>query len=367
MVDRALRLAGEGWSGQDIDRELGLRATGEARELTDISDRIIGDIARELFGSGARIASIERLGPLMTHGIQRRGGFTGNLVYDVILERPRRRLIFRFNRGLRDDVYDQELENYALVRSVTGIRGPEILHIDRSHRIAPSELMVMEYVEGELATYLAHRDHPGVSEAEKRRVRACTGDFYAALHHHSRPAGDTMHEARRLLFGLYRLLEVAPTLAGLDAAEVRTCIDAFGSHSALLSNTETFCFLDGELLFARRGDHWEPAYVCDLEWAGYRDRHADLLFVLCASAPLWSLPTPGVSKDVLEAAPSDAFFLTYTQHHQVDWARLAAIVPHYQLALWGHALADQPTTSAREALWALRGNLVTALIQLSCR
>jgi aminoglycoside phosphotransferase (APT) family kinase protein len=364
VVDRALRLAGEGWSGEDIDRELGLHARIEGHELLEISDDAIREIVRQLLGSSARVESSTRLGPLATHGIQRRGGFTGNLVYEIVLERPRRKLILRFNRGLRDDVYDQELENYALVQSATGIRGPEILHIDRSRRVAPGEFMVMEHVEGELAGYLAHPDNPELSDEEKRRIRFAAGGFYAALHDRSRPAGDSMHEARRLLFGVYRLLDVAaPVSAGIDAAEIRACIQAFGSSSVLRSDAETLCFMDGELVFARQDGRWEPAYVCDLEWVGFRDRYADLVSQLCPAAPLWSLPSPGVSGAAVRAARSDSFFEAYRRSHDVDWRRLAALIPYYQLALWGHAVADQPDPAARDALLGLRGNLLTALMK----
>jgi phosphotransferase family enzyme len=364
LVDRALRLAGEGWSGKEIDRELGLQPGIEGREVLEISDRVIGEIIRLLFGPSARIESSVRLAPLVTHGIQRRGGFTGNLVYKLVLELPRRRLILRFNRGLRDDVYEQERENYALVQSATGIRGPEILHIDRSRRLAPSEYMVMEHIEGELAGYLAHPDNPELSQAEKRRIRFAAGRFHAALHNRSRPAADEMHEARRLLFGVYRLLDVAAAgSARLDAAEVRACIDAFGASSALRSRTESLCFMDGELLFVQRGGHWEPAFVCDLEWVAYRDRYADLVPHLCPSASLWSLPSPGVSEAAVRAARSDPFFEAYRQSHEVDWPRLVALLPYYQLSLWGHALADQPTASARDALLRLRGDLLTALMR----
>ncbi len=364
VVDRALKLAAEGWSGEEIDRELGLHAAAEGREITQVADEAMAQIVRELFGSGARIRSSVRLGPLTTHGIQRRGGFTGNLVYALVLERPRRRLILRFNRGLREDVYDQERRNYALVREATGIRGPEILLVDRSHRLAPSEFMVMEHVDGELGSYLSHPDNPDVTADERRRIRSRTGEFYAALHHWSRPAGDPMHETRRLLFGLYRLLDVAgsPT-STLDPAEVRRCIEAFQAAPALRSDTASLCFTDGELLFAKRKGRWEPAFVCDLEWVGHRDRHADLVSALCAWAPLWSLPSAGVSQAVLREARRDPFFLAYQERLPVDWDRLAAIVPHHQLALWGHALADQPSASAREALWMSRRDLLTALIR----
>jgi hypothetical protein len=364
VVDRALKLAGEGWSGREIDRELGLRPGREAREITHLSDDVMGEIVRAVFGTGARISSSVRLGPLTTHGIQRRGGFTGNLVYAVVLEQPRRRLIIRFNRGLRDDVYDEECRNYARVQKATGIRGPEILLVDRSLALAPTEFMVMEHVEGELASYLAHPDNPDVSPSEKQRIRSRTGEFYAALHNQSRPAGDSMDEARRLLFGLYRLHDVAASPSfELDAAEVRACIDAFEAAPALRSDTASLCFMDGELLFAQRDGGWEPAFVCDLEWVGYRDRYADLVSVICAWAPLWSLSTPGLSEVELEAAQGDAFFLAYQQRHPVDWDRLAAIVPYHQLALWGHGLADQSGTAVREALWVSRRDLVTALIR----
>lgn len=363
-IDHALKLAGEGWSGEAIDHALGLRTSGEGREVVDLAEDVIVAIVRDLFGSATRVEHSMRLAPLTTHGIQRRGGFTGNLVYALVLARPRRRLILRVNRGLRDDVYDRERENYALVRDATGIPGPEILRIDRSQRLAPSEYMVMEHVEGELGSYLAHPDNPDVSGTEKHRIRAATGDFHAALHIRSHPAGAATSEARRLLFGLHRLADAAPSFsAGPDAAELRACMTAFASAPALRSDTDSLCFMDGELLFARRGDHWAPAYVCDLEWVGYRDRYSDLLSALCLSVPLWALPSPGVSRHALDAAQVDPFFRTYRQQHDVDWARLAAIVPYHQLALWGHALADQPDAAARSALWALRGDLVRALMR----
>ncbi len=360
IVDRALKRAEEGWSGADIDRELGLQAKAGGHEIVEISDGVISEIIRKLFGSNAKIESSTRLTPLATHGIQRRGGFTGNLVYKLVLERPRRSLVLRFNRGLREDVYAQEQENYAAVQRATGIRGPEILHVDRSQLLAPSEFMVMEHIEGELASYLTHPNNPELNQAEKRRIRHATGDFYAALHAQSQPAGDDMHETRRLLFGLYRLLEVATPAS---SSAVRACIDAFRATSALRSNTEALCFMDAELLFVQQAGHWDPTYVCDLEWAGYRDRYADLVAQLCPSEGLWSLPSPGVPAAAVLAARSDPFFQAYQQRHEVDWPRLTSIVPHYQLSLWGHALADQPTAAARATVLRLRGELLTTLMQ----
>lgn len=58
-------------------------------------------------------------------------------------------LWFRFNRGVREDVYEAEAVNYERVAGATGVKVPEVVAIDRSRSLAPTSYLVLEFLTGE--------------------------------------------------------------------------------------------------------------------------------------------------------------------------------------------------------------------------
>lgn len=366
-VDRALQLAQAGWSGAEIDRILGISAPQQGAEITDIPRNTIEQIAAEVFGTSARVTDVQRVAPETRHGLARRGGFTGNLIYKVTVSNAATPFVFRFNRGLRQDVFVQEIQNYADVRAATGIRGPDVLHVDRSLRVAPTEFMVMEYVSGELAGFLTHPDNPDVLMGQKTQIRREMGRFFAALHNAKAPQNDGRAEERQVLFGLYRLQEVATRHADLvDAALVSETIAALQDAPSLHCVEPALCFMDADLLFQPRGASWHLAHVCDLEWVCHRSPDVDLAAQLCPQGALWALETPGISAPALQAVGADPFFETYGAHHPIDWERLLQNLVHYQVSLWGHAIADQPMPETQAYLLRERGELIRQLMVKIC-
>ncbi|GAB5449590.1 phosphotransferase family protein [Gymnodinialimonas sp.] len=366
-VDRALQLAQQGMSGAEIDRILGIAAPEKSVEVTKIPRDVLAEIARDVFGAATRITDAQRLGPVTRHGLARRGGFTGNLIYKLTLSTEASPIVVRFNRGLRQDVFVQEQQNYADVRAATGVRGPDVLHVDRSLRLAPTEFMVMEHITGELAGFLTHPDNPEVTDAQKADIHRDTGQFFADLHRARKPQSDGRAEERQVLFGIYRLQEVAARHADLvDPALVAEVIAALQNSPSLQCADPALCFMDADLLFQPEGDGWRLAHVCDLEWVCYRSPNVDLASQLCPQGALWALETAGIEGAALDQVRRNPFFATYGAHHSIDWHRLLENLVHYQLSLWGHAIADQPTPEAQTYLLGQRGDLIRNLMLRIC-
>lgn len=364
QVSLALRLAQEGASGEEIDRRIG--RAGSAVTLTRIeavSEAAIRAIARDVFGTDAEVESVEPIAPLVQHGIARRSGFTGNLLYRVSLRRTPGAWAFRFNRGFREDVYDQECENYRRVSEATGVRVPQIAAVDRAQRHVPAAFMILEWLDGDPWQYLVHPANPDTTPAEKAAIRRRTGELFAALHARSRPASDAMEEARQILWGVYRLEEaVRAGRLPLDPARIARCREVVENDPVLRVRDASLCFVDAEICFARDADAWRLAFVCDAEWVTYRDRYSDLVTHLVPGVPLWELDEPLVLDDP-DAIARDPFFESYARRGEVDFARLAQLPAFHQLRGWGHALTEERPAALAEWLWRRKGPLLAAVVE----
>jgi hypothetical protein len=362
----AVRLAQAGATSEEIDRRLGLAAAADERPLTtSVPEVALRAIAADVFGSAARVAEIEPLGPLERHGVARRAGFTGNLLYRVRMEEGAPECVFRFNRGFREDVYDHEVESYGRVAEATGVRVPRVFRVDRSGRLVPGAYMVLEFLRGEHWSYLCHPANPETSPAEKAAIRRLAGEFFGRLHGAARPAADPLDEARRVLFGLFRLGDAAAAGAlPLDPDALRRCRAVVEAEPALRAELASLCLADGEIFFAPRAPGgWEIAFVCDLEWVCWRDRYSDLALHVSAGTAIWELERPLLVEDP-DALARDPFFAGYALRQDLDVARLARLPVYHQLAHWGHALADPGPPAQREWLRRHRSGLVAELVEL---
>lgn len=319
--------------------------------LDEVDTGTLAVIARDVFGGRTEI----RHSRLLSGGV-------GNLAYLVSLAGHDQRYVFRFNRGFREDVYQREVENYALVTAATGVRGPEIITVDRSQRLIPASFMVMEYLAGQAWTELCRPGNPDVSPVQRDAIRASAGAFFADLHAMRRPAtGD------ECIFPLVQGLSGFATAveAGyldLDLERVAACERAIRADPAVHTPTLSLCMSDGEIYFDKRNGAHELAFVLDLEWIAFGNRVADLSRHVVPGMELVALDRPvAVAADDLRRDP---FFRDYGARIRVDHDALTRVARYTQLSTWGHVAGEDAPAEKKQWIRDAILPLIHELIEL---
>ena len=319
-----------------------------------VGEGVLGDVARHVFGARTRVLASRLL-----------GAGSGNVAYRVALSGQDLPLVFRFNRGLRRDDFEDEAANYRLVAAATGIRVPQIVAIDRSRTVAPTSYMVLEYLEGDDWAALCRPGNADTSAAEKRAIRGEVGRFYARLHALTRPA--TADESlASLLLGLAQFpVAVQAGYLTVDLEQVAACERVVRGDAAMRSATLSLCLAGGQLYFERRGGAYRLGFVLDLEWAGFDNRLVDLSRHVGSWAldePIWALDAP------VEVAPADLrgdpFFTAYAERAPVDYEGLCRLALYTHLSTWGLVAAEPAAPEKKRWIRDHKLPVINRLIQL---
>jgi aminoglycoside phosphotransferase (APT) family kinase protein len=305
-------------------------------EVQSVEPLAIAEIVRRTFGHEARVASVREIVPRSEDGVLKIVGCSWNLSYVVALQEHAERYVLRFNRNRferGDATLQVEADNYALISERTSIPTPRLYRLDTSREIVPTGYLVMDYMEGEPAPFLAHPDNPRTTAADKAKILRRWGAATAELHGISRPAA-APDAPRRTLLGRLEQLEhvVQDGQLDLDLALLERCREAVTRDERLLLEREALLVADAELNLRRvRGD-WRVSFICDLEWVGYGDPTSDLVNWLCAPMPLWAVRFP-LEPQESQTLRDKPIFRGYQEVRGIDWARLQAVALTTQLAL----------------------------------
>jgi len=334
-----------------------------------IPSSCIEAIARDLFGSDARVTAVDEIRPTMEHGIARISGCNANLSYIVAVGGHPRRYVFRFSRGYRDCLFDKEASRYETVAERTGIPVPHIWTIDHSRRLAPTDYMVMAYMRGDHAFFLTHPRNPTTGAEEKREIQRQTGHYYAQVHDIERPAEDPDTLRTRLLYRLEQLQHVvADGQLRVDQAEIQRCRDVVAGDGHLEQKSQSLCVGDAELHFSREAGSWQVAFICDMEWVDYGEPYLDLVALYLAPTYLYELDHPIVlpSGEALRSRPS---LDGYERLRPIDYDRLGHLALYGQLdamcSIVGHIYRPDKRNylMSKEPLYV---ELVDAVSRLAC-
>ena len=94
----------------------------------------------------------------------------------------------QYGRG--DETIAREQANYELIRKGIDVPVPRIHHVDVSRSLVPTGYMVMDYMVGDVYTFLTHPDNPSISLEEKHEILTQAGHCVAQIHGITRPAID---------------------------------------------------------------------------------------------------------------------------------------------------------------------------------
>lgn len=301
-------------------------------EITSVASEDIAMIARTVFGSHAAVDSITEIRPSSAHGILKICGCNWNLSYIVSLKDDPQAYVFRFNRrryDRGDETLEIERRNYALIAAHTNVPTPRIYHVDVSRRLAPTGYLVMDYMRGDSYEFLTHSENPTTTQAEKDEIHRQAGHAVAQIHTISRRATSAAVGVQHVLSRLDALEHVVRnTRCRVTAQHIERCRQVVRSDPALLLDIEALSV--GELYFARTNGGWAVAFTCDLEWVDYGDPYFDLVRMLYAHEPLWSLKAPLMMSHP-ETMGAHPFLRGYEAGRPVDYQKLAAVATYAHL------------------------------------
>jgi hypothetical protein len=290
-------------------------------------------IAQDVFGSSARVESMEEIRQSTGGGVPRIIGCNWNLSYIVALAGHESKYVFRFNRrryGRDDKAIVQETQNNALIAAHTDVPTPTIHHMDVSHEFVATGYIVMDYMIGEDRRYLTHPHFQGTTPAEKEQITWQVGMATAKIHTITEAA--TRAAGAGICHGLDALERVITNSnCEVTPARIEACRQIALADPALVLGTLSWSVGDAGIHLAESGSEWKVSFICDLEYQGYADPLHDLAPMLCHPEPMWSLKEPlsGNSKGAL----ADAFFDGYEQIRPIDHERLGTVAVYAHLGI----------------------------------
>ncbi|GAB3432309.1 phosphotransferase family protein [Flindersiella endophytica] len=317
----------------------------------NVDATVLGDLVRHVFGSDTKLRNWRFL-----------GGGTSNVAFQVNVNNDPRSFVFRFSRGLHDDVYETEAANYTTVASATGVRVPEIIMIDRRHALVPTAYMVLEHLAGQEHASLCHPDNTAVAPEQKEHIRSQLGHFYARLHRATRPA-QPGESVSLILLGISLFhTAVAAGYLTVDLDTVAACERAVRQDQALAAPTLAFCLPDGEIYFQQRDGTYHLSFVCDLEWSGYDHHLADLTRQAIPGRSLVDLDHP-VELDV-DSLRRDPFFIGYERSGgTADYEAVDRLALYTQLSTWGFVAGEAADPGKKQWIRDSRLPLINRLLQ----
>ena len=150
--------------------------------IHEVGSDVISTIARQVFGPQASVEAVVEIRQTSEHGIPKIVGCNANLSYVVRMAGDPQRYVFRFSRGYREDKFEKESRNYALIAEKTDIPTPRVYAVDRTARIAPTPYMVLDWMPGDTWTFLSHSRNPMTNAEEKAGIERDAGACYAQIH-----------------------------------------------------------------------------------------------------------------------------------------------------------------------------------------
>ena len=227
--------------------------------IEEISAHSIKQIIQKVFGTDAQIKAVNEVGTLHEFGLMRKWEGSHNLIYIVALKSPSLKVVIRFCRNIRDtDLYDKEKSTYEQLAEAVGVRTPTIHLIDRSKEIVPTAYMVMEYLEGEIADFLAHPDNPTTSQKEKDSIENEVGRLHAQIHSITRPTTSPDSARKRDYVDYFARIEeaVAQKFLNIEAIQLEACRRTIEQEPYLLLDKESLVLADAELYFTKAKNEW---------------------------------------------------------------------------------------------------------------
>jgi len=280
-------------------------------------------VTRDLWGSDAIVVAAREIVPVAAHGVWRVAGCNANRSFVVHVAGHQGAYVYRFNRGHYDeDRYDHEAHMYATIGERTAIPVPRVHRIDDSQALVPTSYMVLDWLPGEEARYLAHPDNPDTTPADKREVLRLLGDAYAQIHAITRPAASPDATAERLIFRLEQLQHVTEDgQLDVDLATIHRAQEVVRRDPDLRVECQSLYVGDAELHLVRKGGGWRVSFICDMGWVDYGDAYLDLANLVTLPRAVWELDVPlEVTAEDLTDRP---WVQGYTARRPLDLGKLA--------------------------------------------
>ena len=301
--------------------------------VNDISEEIIAQIARQVFGNDAKIENSTEIRPLSENGVPKVMGCNGNVSYTVNIKGYKQAYLFRFNRGHRENLYEHETDIYKLISEKTDIPTPQVYHIDQSCTTAPTAYIVMDWMKGDHWSFLSHPQNPQTTIAEKNEILSKVGFYYAQVHSIRKPTEEGESTSEDLLARLEQLQHVVEDgQFDIDLDKIETCRRAIKNEKGIDLEISSLCIGDSEFHFRKSNGHWDIAFICDTEWVDYGDSYHDLSAQLCYPEPMWALQEPLGYADV-NSVPAHCFFKAYDQVIGIDYERLRRLATYSHFGL----------------------------------
>ncbi len=289
--------------------------------INEVGSDAISTVAKQVFGSQASVEAVVEIRPTSQHGIPQIEGCNANLSYVVRMVEDPQKYVFRFSRKHREDRYETEAKNYALIAESTDIPTPRVYAVDRTARIAPTPYMVIDWMPGDIWSFLSHPANPMTNPEEKEEIERHVGDCYAQFHGIERKTSSARQGVEKLLYRLEQLCHVVQDgQFAVEMTKLERCRQIIESDSSLLMQTESVCVNDAELHFVKTNGRWKPSFVCDMEWVDFGDPYLDLAKV-CSPKAFWDLESLFAIEDAYSVA-SRPFLKGYGEHRFIDYDRL---------------------------------------------
>jgi len=233
--------------------------------------------------------------------------------------------------------------------------------IDDSQALVPTSYMVLDWLPGEEARYLAHPDNPDTTSADKREVLRLLGDAYAQMHAITRPAGRPDATTDALLYRLEQLQHVTEDgQLDVDLDAIHRAQEVVRRDPDLRVECQSLCMGDAELHLVREGGDWRVSFLCDVEWVDYGDASLDLANLVPLPRQMWEFDAPvHASERKLAAQP---WVAGYAARRPLDLAKLA------RRALYAHlnvmcSITDQVYRPEKRPFMVARTPLYRALVE----
>jgi aminoglycoside phosphotransferase (APT) family kinase protein len=296
-------------------------------EIREVGNDVISTIARQVFGPQASVEAAVEIRQTSQHAIPRIVGCNANLSYVVRMAGDPQRYVFRFSRGYREDRFEKESRNYALIAEKTDVPTPRVYAVDRTARIAPTPYMVLDWMPGDTWTFLSHSRNPMTNAEEKAGIERDAGGCYAQIHSIERKPQGTPQGTERMLYRLDQLRHVVQDgQFAVEMSKIDACQHVIETENSLLVDTESVCVADAELHFRKTDRGWQPSFICDMEWVDFGDPYFDLAG-LCAPKLFWELDSLFVV-EATQTVSSRPFFSGYEEKRHIDYGRLGRIASY---------------------------------------
>ena len=258
--------------------------------IMQINQDIITRIAKQVFGPKTALVAISEIIPTSAYGIPRIRGYDGTCP------------ISSNSPGIPKNISSVsagDIEKTASPGSAGDMRSllqgrtiptPFIYAVDSTMNVAPTPCMVMDYLAGDIWTFLTHAGNPLTSLPEKEEIAWQAGLAYAEIHGIERALQDAHHGQARMLFRLEQLYQVVNDgHYGSDLEKLDACRAVIEQATFLSLPSESLCLQDAELHFQQAGGQWQPSFICDMEWVDFGDPYFDLA-ACCTAEHFWNLP-----------------------------------------------------------------------------